>query len=65
MSKEMTEFRNIEIQKPKSHHWKNIFLLRDVDIAKILISTVVYSGEEIVLILLVTRMTIVKLNRYV
>ena len=45
MSKEITAFGNIEIEKRKFHHCKNLILLEDVDIDKIQV-LVVFSGEK-------------------
>ena len=45
MSKEITAFGNIEIEKLKFHHCKNLISLEDVDIDKIQV-LVVFSGEK-------------------
>ena len=45
MSKEIIAFGNIEIEKRKFHHYKNLILLEDVDIDKIQV-LVVFSGEK-------------------
>ena len=46
MSKENITFNNIEIEKRKFHHRKNLILLEDVDTDKIQVSSSVFSGEE-------------------
>ena len=67
MSKEMTAFGNIKIEKSNFHHYKNLILLEDVDVDNLLTSVwfVVSSNEKIVNTLLVTKMLIVKLNHYI
>ena len=46
MSKEIIAFGNIEIEKRKFYHRKNLILLGDVDINNIPISNMVSSGEK-------------------
>ena len=46
MSKEIIWFSNIEIERHKFYHRKNLVLLEDVDIDNRLLSSMVPSGEE-------------------
>ena len=46
MGKEIVLFGNIEIERRKFNHRKNLILLEDVDIGKIQVSNMVYSGEK-------------------
>ena len=64
MGKEIIMFGDIEIEKRKFYHRKNLILLNDVDIEKMQVSGTAYSGEKIVNILLVINMMIIQLNHY-
>ena len=64
MSKYITARGKNEIKKRKFHHCKNLILLEDADINKILICSIVSSVEKIINTLLVTKMLIIKLNHY-
>ena len=44
MSKEIKAFGNVEIEKRKFYHHKNLILLEYVDIDNIQVSTMVFSG---------------------
>ena len=55
MGNEIIAFDNIEIEKRKFLHRKNLILLEDVGIDNILISNMVSSGEKIINILSVTK----------
>ena len=55
---------NIEIEKRKFLHCKNLVFLVDADIDNIVISSMVSSGEKNIKTLLVTKMMIMKLNYY-
>ena len=46
MSKEIIGFGNIEIEKYKFPHRKNLILLEDGDIGSTYVSSVVSSGEK-------------------
>ena len=46
MNKEVISFGNIEIEKLKFHHPKNLILLQDVDIDNIQMSSMISSGEK-------------------
>ena len=46
MGKEIITFGDIEIEKRKFHHRKNLIFLEYVDIDNILISRMVCSGEK-------------------
>ena len=46
MNKEVISFGNIEIEKLKFHHLKNLILLQDVDIDNIQMSSMISSGEK-------------------
>ena len=45
MGKEIIMFGDIEIEKRKFYHRKNLILLNDVDIEKMQVSGMAYSGE--------------------
>ena len=64
MSNEIITFGNIEIRKCKFHHPKNLILIEDVGIVKIQVSSMVSSSRKNAIILLVTKMMIIKLNHY-
>ena len=65
MNKEIITFGDIEIEKRKFHHRKNLILLEYVDIDSILTSSLVFHGEKKnINILLVTKMMIIKLNNF-
>ena len=64
MSKEVITLGNIESEKGKSHHRKNLIFLEDVDIDKIQVPNEVSSGEKNINSLLVKNITIKKLNHY-
>ena len=65
MNKEIITFGDIEIEKRKFHHRKNLILLEYVDIDSILTSSLVFYGEKKnINILLVTKMMIIKLNNF-
>ena len=53
MGKEIITFGVIEVEKHKSYHRKNLILLQDVDIKKILVFNMVYSSEKFVNMLVV------------
>ena len=58
-------FDNIEIEKLKFHHGKNLILLKDLDNNNKEVSSIVSSGKKNINILLVTKMTmIIKLKHY-
>ena len=46
MSRVITAFCNIEIEKQKFYHFKNPILLEDVDIDNILRSSMISSNEK-------------------
>lgn len=46
MNKEVISFGNIETEKLKFHHPKNLILLQDVDIDNIQMSSMISSGEK-------------------
>ena len=65
ISKEITTFDNIKIEKHKFHNCKNLTLLKDVDIEKISgVSKTFLLVKKNMNILLVTKMRIIKLNNY-
>ena len=65
MNKEIITFGDIEIEKRKFHHRKNLILLEYVDIDSMLTSSLVFYGEKKnINILLVTKMMIIKLNNF-
>ena len=65
MNKEIITFGDIEIEKRKFHHRKNLILLEYVDIDSILTSSLVFYGEKKnINILLVTKIMIIKLNNF-
>ena len=53
MGREFVTFGDNEIEKRKFHHFKNLILLRHVDIDNIQVTKIT-----------VTKMMIIKLNRY-
>ena len=55
-------YGDIESEKRKIHHCKNLILLKYVDINSTLISRMFSSGEKIINFLLVTNMMTVKLK---
>ena len=58
-------FDNIEIEKLKFHHCKNLILLKYLDNNNKEVSSIVSSGKKNINILLVTKMTmIIKLKHY-
>ena len=63
MSKEIITFGDIEVEKHKFHHCKNLALLEDVDINKYRFLIWFLQAKRID-ILLVTKMMIMKLNHY-
>ena len=58
-------FGDIEIEKRRFLHCKNLILLKDVDIKRIQVSSMVSSGKKkIINISLVIEMMITELNNY-
>ena len=45
--KKIITFGDIEIEKHKFHHRKNVILLEDIDIEKIEVFSMISSGEKI------------------
>ena len=64
MGKEIKTFGDIEVEKHKFHHRKNLVSLKDVDIKKIQAPSMVSFGKKITNILLVTMRTITKLSHH-
>ena len=60
MSEETITFFDIEIEKQKSHHYKVLLFLEDVDINNILASNKISSDEKTINTLLVTYTVIIK-----
>ena len=63
MGKAIITFGVIEVGKHKSYHRKNLILLQDADIKKILVFNMVYSGDKFVNMLVVIEiMTIMTIS---
>ena len=64
MGKEAITFGNNENEERKFHHRKSLILLEDVDINKMQVSSMVFSGKTNTNILMITKMMIIKLIHY-
>ena len=62
MNKEIITFDDIEVEKHKFRHRKNLILLEDVYTEKVQVSKMIFSGKNMINILLVTKMMTIKLN---
>ena len=64
MGKDILMFGNTEIEK-KMYYCKIPILLKDVNIAKVLVSKKISFGEKVINTLLITCIMIIKLSHYI